>query len=344
MSDSIIIFDSVEKTAGTSIKHLLRFNIEQESFFDYDNGDPPTIALHNYGIQCDAGGEPPYDEFRDNRGRWLSENHKNYDLKCVYGHGLWQGAVPIDELLGDTDKTLKFYSFLREPTRRIVSEYYYLLTNLTHPHHEYAQKASNVMEWFVSPDRPKNRQTQGILGKKVKPDAHRAIRKLFDEYDFFGLTENMTESIYLFCKKAGLKNIIVPHLNKTKKPPLTDDIYNRIKRLSYSLDSEDYTLYDAAKEFFLAMLNTLSEKDKYGIGDLKWFMDKSNVECFNQVRNSEIIPVEHAEFLREYSERLIRFNSCLGLSPPEAQRPIPKKYTCGVVVRKNVPGSQIAEI
>jgi hypothetical protein len=268
MRDSIVIFDSVEKTGGSSIKHLLRLNIAEDCFFDYDNGDPPSVTWRGYGIKCDAGGTPPSLDFRDRRGQWLQDNHANYDLKCVYGHGLMQGTRSITELLAGSDKSLRLATFLREPTRRIISEYHYVLTNRGHPDHEAARSVKDVVRWFSCPQRDKNRQTRGILGREAELDGGTAARRLLSDYAYFGLTDRMAESIYLMCKAFDLKLPSVPRINATKKPPYSPEFYERARRVFFEFDSHDYQLYDIAKRRFEEHLASQSKADKQAMSAL----------------------------------------------------------------------------
>lgn len=253
----IIIVDSTEKCAGTTIKDLLRKNFSEKHFFDYDNGDPPSEKIRNYGIKCNIFFEPPKDDdvfeehfikYLDKRGMWLSKNHHLYNLKCVYGNGLFIGNKTILEHLQSSKKQTSLNKFLRNPLERIASEYYYVLQHGGHNLHKLAVACGSLENYILTDARPKNRMCQSILGSKAQLSGKLALQYLANYYEFVGFVENFSDSIKKFCDLHSLKNkkTTVKNANKNKssvKP-------SSIRLLIEKTDAEDTLLYKLARERF----------------------------------------------------------------------------------------------
>jgi hypothetical protein len=256
----IIIVDSTEKCAGTTIKQLLRRNFPQECFFDYDNGDPPGMTERDYGIKCGIYFQPPADihqfdtafiAYLDRRSAWLADNCHRYDIRCVYGNGLFAGKRSITELLTNAGKRPLLNKFLREPFSRVRSEYYYCRGHDSHPLHWIAAECDTLADYLCAETRPKNRMCESIIGPSTAKLGDLAVDILFAKYNFVGFVETYDESIAKFCDLYGLQNRKSPRLNENKEKPArkqTDD--DAIRDLIRETDAEDHLLYQEAVKAF----------------------------------------------------------------------------------------------
>lgn len=221
----ILILDSTEKCFGTSLKHILRSNFKAENFFDVDNGDPPDEPIRGYGIQCpidfpsNAKDLLPdqsnfyeiYDRYINLRSDWLIKNFDELDVECVYGNGVM--FTPLYEFL--TEQAIVRYSkFFREPTSRIISEYFYVLGHRQHNLHPIAASCEDIFEYVQHPLRPKNRQASSVTGGD-ETDGSYAFDIVREHYDFVGLNEEFDQHLANFCEHFELSCDETAHRNKT---------------------------------------------------------------------------------------------------------------------------------
>ena len=209
----VFVFDSTEKCAGTTLKRYLRANFSQDAFFDVDNGDPPSEKIRNYGIQCPVHFSP-YGDFLDvretnfydiftlyvrDRVKWLEAHLPQVSVGCVYGN-----MVHFTRLVSILQKNyeVRLCKFFRNPLKRVVSEYHYVLQNKGHNLNRIARESGCLESYIQHPERPKNRQVSSVLGK-FNGGAGAAIERLSNEYFFIGLVESFDQHLEKFADTAS---------------------------------------------------------------------------------------------------------------------------------------------
>ena len=166
------VFDSTEKCAGTTLKRYLRTNFSQDASLMLTM--VTSVWKINYGIQCPvhllwwlSGCQETnfYDIFtlyvRD-RVKWLEAHLPQVSIGCVYGN-----MVHFTRLVSILQKNYDvcLCKFFRNPVRRVISEYHYVLRNKGHNLNVIARESGCLENYIRHPERPKNRQVSSVLGK-----------------------------------------------------------------------------------------------------------------------------------------------------------------------------------
>lgn len=164
----MLAFVHIEKTAGTSIIHFLR-----NAFFPH-YADVRPLGRGGY--------------------RYFSaEDLRKYrrivpGLKAIAGHSI----VPHGDL-GDA-KDIEFFTFLRDPVQRFLSQYRYWRRHL---------RIEISFEDFVGLPHTHNKQVCKIAGE---PSLQKAIDIIEEKFLFVGLVERMRDDLSALCDSIGLQS------------------------------------------------------------------------------------------------------------------------------------------
>ncbi|WP_321401625.1 sulfotransferase family 2 domain-containing protein [Maridesulfovibrio sp.] len=219
-----IFFYHVTKTAGTSLRNLLRNNYEAAEIYDScANADGPNAGS---------------DFLHERPGMY--EEHS-----CFMGHYR-------PEILPRIPKLFFRFTFLRHPVSRAVSWFYYLKSA------GLLESSMELREFFYSvPSMPKDSRCPAISYFKQSTNAyvrffgnhldkgfheinndhyHDAMESLQNNFDFIGFQERYEESAFMLSKLAGFDNIFYERLRETPesskisdhRKELGDSLYNRI--------------------------------------------------------------------------------------------------------------------
>ncbi|MES1948391.1 hypothetical protein C84B14_13614 [Salinisphaera sp. C84B14] len=166
----MIAFIHIKKTAGNSLKYLLRshFGAAHCDVKPWQKKDAVYSAAH------------------------LKQLMRVYPwLQSIAGHTI----APHSDLR-DQVPNLKYFTFLREPIRRCVSEYqYYVLRGRYQP---------NTFSSWIQDPRYRNVQVQALAGKE---DLDAAITRLEEDVAFLGLIERFDESLALMGPMLGIPTL-----------------------------------------------------------------------------------------------------------------------------------------
>jgi len=227
-SNSLIIFNHIPKTAGTSFrKTVVEPNIPESQIYHYCNIKKFILEQHDYTFV---------------------EGHVPYGLHYF------------------TNREVKYITFLRDPIERAVSYYFFIKDSdvnvYKHPLRDYADSVS--LREFYKNKRFQNQQTRfiaGFLSDRIypinsylsieKPLLNKAINNLHSNYWCFGILERFEQSIALFQQRLNWKKIVeVAHQKKTSKRPQVSDLDTATLQTLKQAHSLDLYLYDFAWQYF----------------------------------------------------------------------------------------------
>lgn len=230
-----LIFVHIFKTAGCTIRNILRHNYWPKFIF--------TIDPNNRSVDDLLA---------------LTQEERD-QIKVLQGH------FPYG-LHRYFSKPPKYFTMLREPIDRITSLYYY--------QKERERSFANLsFEDFCRYQCHNNLQTRFVAGKadsSMPKDKLLELAKLnlLNNYACFGLTEEFDLSLLLLKKRVGLKTVFYKKTNTTKKRIKTADIPDRIRKIICDNNQHDLELYRYAKELFYGQPDC---RDILRNNELRWY-------------------------------------------------------------------------
>ncbi|WP_332694852.1 sulfotransferase family 2 domain-containing protein [Halalkalibacter lacteus] len=231
--NEILIHLHMPKTAGTTLKHIIKKNI------------PPSV---NFDI---------YEDLQQRKKKLIALSKKH--VTCIQGHfpfGVHQYFT----------NPCTYITMLREPTDRIISQYYFIRSR---PKHTQYQKVSRMSleEYQLQPENI-NQQTRFISGQVESPitllDLEQAKENIEKYFSFVGITEMFNESLFLLQKRFSWNNITYTKQNVTKNRPPIDQLPVNILHLIKENNEFDLELYHYAKQLLIEQINNLDSVSKEG--------------------------------------------------------------------------------
>lgn len=150
----------IKKTAGKTLKHIMRC--------EYGSAHCDVKRWHSDDV-CFSGADLT-------RLRRLVPH-----LRSIAGH-----SVRSTSDMRDVEPALRYYTFLRDPIARCVSQYQYSV--------QQGRCAPGSFAAWIAEPQHRNVQTQSLAGCQ---DAEAAITQIGDHIDFVGLMERFDESLAL---------------------------------------------------------------------------------------------------------------------------------------------------
>lgn len=224
-----LIFLHVPKAAGMTLHSIIDRQYPKESIFNI--GQPVREHI---------------DKFKK-----LPE-HKRAKIRCMKGH-MWFGLhryLPQPSM---------YITMLRNPVDRLVSHYFYVLRSPTHPLYKTVKSSKmNLREYVSSGMSPElnNGQVRLISGTSVQDDRastddlEAAKRNLSEYFVAVGLVERFDESLILFKKLLGWRNIYYMKQNVTHGRPSKREISPQTLRTIENHNSLDMELYKFGVQIF----------------------------------------------------------------------------------------------
>jgi hypothetical protein len=203
----------IPKTAGTSFRNILKNVYGDEEVVRFDINVNGVVRLN--------------EELYDSR--------KLPEVKAIHGH-FYIGML---ESLFELPENYKLITWVRDPVKRVISNYYYLESRLREILNE-EKKILNILSKlqrtlieFARAEINRNRQTKFLSGRDP------------EEFDFVGIVEHFDAEIPRLASVMGWKDIPASiYHNKTPeiKPEISTDILEEIAKLN----AEDIKLYQKA--------------------------------------------------------------------------------------------------
>lgn len=232
MDNEPIFFLHFPRTAGTTI---------DEIFF---NNYPADRILKIYSQE----------EFK--KYNYIDE--KDFlKIQYITGHLLLTNVNPT-QFYG---KNVKAFTFLRDPVKRLYSEYIFLKSWKNQHLYNYLNSNNISFSQYITGTekilryRGKNFMTRCISGDSLEnTDINASLEKakynLKNTFMFFGIQERFMESILLLSKKVNLKNILHQKRNALKYTAIKYRMSDEEKNIAREYNKADIELYNYALDIF----------------------------------------------------------------------------------------------
>jgi hypothetical protein len=233
----VVIFLHIGKTAGTTIRQILRKQYPSDE----------TLLIRNRPLRAERPGDRPTRELTINYFASLPEAQRSRP-SLILGHTIFglHRYVP---------RPATYFTLLRDPVGLTISQYNYVARNANHPLHDAASFRS--LEAYVTSGvtlEADNSQTRAIAGDTTTPfggcsEEMLALARANIEEHFavVGLVERFDESLVLLQRAFGWERPYYVQANVTvKKEPVTD----RTRALIREQNRFDIDLYAWAAERF----------------------------------------------------------------------------------------------
>ncbi|MEZ5003164.1 MAG: FkbM family methyltransferase [Chitinophagales bacterium] len=239
---SKFIFIHIPKTAGSTLRTIFskEFNPNERYLISSGNTVPPEYQY----------------EVANKTLKFINKSDALKDFSLIYGH------LPFD-LDYFPEEIVKFGCFLREPIKRVISSYNYILTSPLHPLYPLV-KDKSIIEYAGNRNlQLDNLQLRLIIGKPKgdisKNDFEMAKKNLTDHFSFVGLTEYFDLSMVFLKEILDWKSyplIKAKNVTKHKNQVTKEEIESLKKIYEY-----DILLYEYALNMFMNKFN--SQKSYY---------------------------------------------------------------------------------
>lgn len=236
----LVIFTHLPKTAGTTLKHITQRQFSPSETFEF------------YSLtRRPAKGIEQFKSIYPKRSK---------DLKFITGHM----GFGLHEFI---DQPSTYITVLRDPVKRVISFYYYLLR--TNPNHADLQGCQGLEDFIKRANLAKNDMTQYLSGAKLKAQFNYtggvqkeeqcycdeemlalAKQNLREKFTVVGTTEDFNKTLMLLKRKLGWQ--IYPYLkaNVAKKKTSDRKISDEAMSLLENYSKFDIELYRYSKQLF----------------------------------------------------------------------------------------------
>ncbi len=223
--NDLIIHLHIPKTGGTTLRDIVNRQYSNENVLTI-----PTIGESKNIIED------------------LSQKEIN-KLEIIQGH-LEYG------LHNNFDRSSKYFAIMREPVDRVLSSYYYVISQSENPQNlGSARKTMSIYEYINSGINPFliNGQTQLIAGNTCSIDdpliksnelLNMAKDNINKTFIFTGTTEKFDESILLLKKMLNWKSPYYSRANRTKNKPDYSKVETEIRNFIKEHNQLDIDLYN----------------------------------------------------------------------------------------------------
>lgn len=197
-SDELCVFLHIPKTAGTSLSNEL------------ENLRPPYINIHRKYF--DHGEKVTFSRIEDEIDAVVNNGALAKARSCS-GHFSWSQAAPIRKARDNA----RFFTFLRDPVKRIISDFRYSRTPAHPTYKETIARFPTIEDYVTAPE------TQDKMARFLMPDAMVTSDQIADfidnNYAFVGLLEMYPLSFNILARMMGQDAMPSKHRRKTQSTP-----------------------------------------------------------------------------------------------------------------------------
>lgn len=237
MNEGIIIFNHIPKTAGTTMKDIIERQYPHNTILN-----PLASFLRNSSSTMEGRSRL--------LGQMVRDHPQKEKIRFISGHiqfGLHE-YLPFPSA---------YVTVLRDPVDRVISQYYHIFsgTNVTH-HKKVVTENMDLIEFLESyhPEMT-NVQTRYISGKVDDSsgsitDLDIAKRNIQNYYIAVGISERFDETLILFKRLLGWKNVFYIKRNVSRNRPLKSEIPQETIETIEKYNKMDMKFYEFCKQRF----------------------------------------------------------------------------------------------
>lgn len=185
------------------------------------------------------------------------DEDKFANIDYITGHLLLDSVNPT-RFYG---KKVRAFTFLREPVKRLYSEYIFLKTWKSQHLYEYLNSNEISFSQYIASNekllryRGKNFMTRCLSGESLeKCDQAKALEKakynLKNNFICFGLQEKFMESLLMLARETNLQNILHQKRNSLNYGAMQTEMSDEEKATAIAYNGADIELYNYACELF----------------------------------------------------------------------------------------------
>ena len=225
MTTNVYFVLHIAKTAGTALSEVL--------------GATPEVNFYSNRIGIPRDG---YIEF------YHKHKHENKPIVLMGHH--------IMNCHKDINVEPRYFTILRSPVERVISEYYFIKSRESH--HLYKEATEIPLMEFTKGHRMDNGQSRSIVGHDEIIAEHYGgeldFRRIFDSlprFLFIGLQDKLQESVNKICERIGIKDVPEHVSFKYGHTPFTDENKKHVSAEDLqeieNLNPFDIVLYEYVK-------------------------------------------------------------------------------------------------
>jgi Sulfotransferase family len=208
----ILVSLHIPKTAGTSFRNILKNIYGENQVARFDISRKGVVRLNES----------------------IYKKSKLPNVKVIHGHFTFQDLSDSFTL----PESYKFITWMRDPVKRVISNYYYLESRLQELHDK--DKSLNILSKmqrslieYARAEINRNRQAKFLTGCKL------------EDFDFIGIQEDFENELLRLSTILGWKEI-PENLIQNKTMGNTKDVEPSIISEIRDLNEQDAQLYDKA--------------------------------------------------------------------------------------------------
>ena len=161
-----------------------------------------------------------------------------------------------------------YFTFLRDPFERVISDYYFILRTPHNPHYQLMVDKKMTLKQTVESTDPlimmRNTQTILVAGlwranvAECTPEILALAQDNLRRYFTVGLTEKFDHSLLMLQKRFGWGDITYRKLNVTRNRPKKSALSPEEMQAIQRTNQYDIELYQFAQELFREQANEMS--------------------------------------------------------------------------------------
>jgi hypothetical protein len=218
----LLVLVHIRKTAGTTVSYVMHRQFDRGEVIDIN---APTVEAANRNWNA------------------MRPEHRSR-IRCVRGH------LPYRPDLF-APRATTFFTMLRDPVERVISEYYFNLHNAGEKFHTALSRGRVTLDHFVNSElsaEVHNAQTRMLAGAKSAANPAELLElagaNLRERMAVVGISERLDETLLLCRAILGWRSIIYRPINVNRRRPTLDRIAPATVTAIERANARDRSLYD----------------------------------------------------------------------------------------------------